>query len=64
MAKASIFGTMDQCMTVNGMKIRSTVKEFMCGQMAESLMENGKTITCMEEAFILGKMVGGTKVNT
>ena len=38
-------------------------EEFTFGQMAESMMENGKTTTCMVKVSTHGKMVGCTKAN-
>lgn len=63
MVKESIFGTMDQCMMVNGQKTRLMAEVSMCGLMEGGSMESGETTTCMERASTLGKMAESMKGN-
>ena len=47
----------------NGMKTKSTAKDYISGRMAGSSTGSGKITTCMAVVSTLGKMVEGTKVN-
>lgn len=46
------------------LRIISTGTAFINGQTAESTKEPGRTTRCMDMAFLLGLMVGGTKETT
>lgn len=63
-AKASTFGKMAPCTMETGVKIGSKDTENINGKTVVSISENGKIITCMERAFILGQTEDVMRVNT
>jgi hypothetical protein len=64
MAMESFIGPMKAL--TEGTSLTTILKEmeFMNGQMAESMMVNGRRIKCMEKGSLHGKTAGDMKVNT
>ena len=61
--KVCIFGKMDQCIMVTGLKTELKDTENINGKMVDSISENGKTTTCMVRVCTPGPTAEDMKVN-
>jgi hypothetical protein len=61
--KVYIFGKMDLCIMVTGLKTELKDTENINGKMVDSISENGKTTTCTVKVYTLGPMAEDMKVN-
>lgn len=64
MVRVNTCGTIAHAMTDTGLKIKSMDMGYMNGLTADATMASGKTTTCMEKVYTLGKTVGDTKEST
>ena len=63
MVKVLITGTMEPCITVNGLRIKWRGMGNINGQMIEHMKEGGMTTICMDRVYTHGKTVDDTKDN-